>query len=404
MTDAEDLPGPELLAAEAPEAAGRLFEIRLPERDHGSICISSGYRNGAALVLDPRDWLDQGYDGVRIIGSGVNPTHILPTAWDGNTTFASRHHGIVRYENVALHAGTNTAVYFGEQNHARVLVPKFRLELIGSTAQADPPRAGASRTKWPIFGYQLDAIIQDVSIYGAESREHNAYFHGAARHGWLWERVQHQSSGAEGIKVRSDATETVWAGPRVRLIVKECSFSDWFQVWSDRGGAAIVVQGGACDVLVQDSLFWGGGARGTLPAHLRSRAIMVSSENASYNKFTGEVGTGVGNGHVVVRRCGIFGGPGAPDWSSSELIRVGRNSGTQRAAQAVLVDGCAIYGEREHVVAKDLSGRFLVQGCNTPDLRERARAIGANTAHEASILTSERPVPISEGWDTKPAA
>jgi hypothetical protein len=402
-TMTEDTLDPELLEAVAPETTGRrLFEIRLPEHDQGSITLSRGYRNGASLVTDPRDWLDLGYEGVRFIGIGSNPTHIVPTSWDGNNVFVSRHPGTVRFENITLHSGLNTGLFFGEQNTARVMVPKFRLELVGSTVVVDPPRPGASRTKWPLFGYQLDALIQDVEIYGSEAREHNAYFHGAARHGWYWERVQHHSSGAEGIKVRSDASETAWAGPRVRLTVKDCSFADWYQTWSDRGGAAIVVQGGACDILVDGCVFWGGAARGTLPAHLRSHAVMVSSEAYSYSKHRGEIGTGVGNGHVVLRRSAITGGPGPSDWSNAELVRVARNSGEQRAAQAVLIDGCGLWGQREHVSVRDITGRYVMQGCNTPTIRDRCGAIGMDVSHEASILGGGRIIPCSEGHDTRP--
>lgn len=391
----------ELLAAPPPEAAGRLFEILLSEQDHGSINISSSRTNASAqLNLDPRIWLGQGYDGVRIIGEGASPTHLLPNLNDGITLWASQHPGIVRLENIHLHAGFRCAAQFGEPNHARVLMPKFRLELVGCQVTVPPP-TGFGRTKWGLFTYQADVTLEDVILDAYHASEHALYTHQFARNGVYWNRVQVIASGAECLKSRGDAFETVWCGPRARIIVKNSTFADWYQIHSDRGGAAIVLQGAAADLLVEETLFWGGGAIGSLQAHQRSRAIMVSSENASFNKFTGEVGTGVGNGHVVVRRSGIFGGPGAPDWSSSELIRVGHNSGAQRAAQAVLVDGCAIYGEREHVVAKDLSGRFLVQGCNTPELREHASALGANTEHEGSILTSVRPVPLSEGYDSR---
>jgi hypothetical protein len=399
----EDTLDLELLEAVAPETTGRrLFEIRLPAEDQRSICISSTYRNGAQRVLDPNLWLSSGHDGVRIIGEGPSPTHLFCDSHDGITLWASQHRGVVRLENVHLHAGFRCAAQVGEPNHARVLMSEFRLELAGCQVTVPPPTV-FGRTKWGLFTYQCDLFLEDVVIDAYHASEHASYQHQYARHGAWFNRVHVVASGAECLKSRGDAFETMWAGPRARIVVKNSTFAGWYQLHSDRGGAAIVLQGAAADLLVQDSIFWGGGPLGSLPAHLRSRAIMVSSENASYNKFTGEIGTGVGNGHVVVQRCGVFGGPGAPDWSSSELIRVGRNSGSQRAAQAVLVDGCAIYGLREHVMAKDLSGRFLVQNCNTPDIRERASALGADTTNEAAVLTSVRPVPISEGFDSRPA-
>jgi hypothetical protein len=397
----EDTLDPELLEAVAPETTGRrLFEIRLPERDHGSINISSWRTNGSALNLDPREWLDQGYAGVLIVGVGTSPTHILSNLGDGRGLYVSRHPGVVRLETVHVHSGYAEAVHFGEANPGRTIVPRFRLEMIGCQASVPPPTA-FGRSKWCLFGYQSDLWLEDVVLDAYHAAEHASYWHGFARHGLYWKRVTIEGSGAEGCKVRSPYTETGWPGPRARIQLIDCLFKNWHQTWTDRGGAAVVVQGGAADISVLGCVFRGGSALPGIPANRRSRAIMISSENVSYG-IDGTPDVGPGNGRVVIRRCAVSGGPGAEDWNNSELIRVQRNSGSQPAARSVLIEGCGLWGLREHVSVGEITGRFLLQGCNTQEAREACNGIGMDTEHEASILGGGRIIPCSEGYDSRP--
>lgn len=400
MSDAEDEPAPELLASEAPEAAGRLFEILLPERDHGSIAISSSYQNGAQLALDPRLWLGQGYAGVRIIGSGVSPTHLRASSHDGITLWSSQHPGIVRLENIHLHAGFRCAAQIGEPNHARVLVPKFRFELVGCQVTVPPPTA-FGRTKWGLFTYQCDVVLEDVVLDAYHASEHAIYEHGNARYGSYFKRVECVAAGAECFKFRNDPSEIMWPGPRTWIWIEDCSARDFFQTWSDRGGAAIVIQGGGCNIRIRRFISHGGHALPGIGAHQRSKAVMISSEPGGYSAIDGTRGTGPGNGFVFLSEIGASGGPGAPDWSGSELIRVGQNSGaTQPSARAVSIERCGLYGEREHVSVRGQAGRYRLSGCNTPEIREQAAAIGLDTRVEASVLLGSGIIPVSAGFDS----
>lgn len=396
----EDLP--DLSESPLPLERPRLWDFLLSEHDHGSICISSSYRNGAAFQLDPRDWLDRGYEGIRIIGTGAGPTHLRCTSHDGVTLWASRHPGVVRLENIHLHSGFRCASQFGEPNHSRVLVPKFRLELSGCQVTVEAPTA-FGRTKWGLFTYQADLLLQDVLGDAYHASEHLLYSHGFARHGALLERVESVASGAETFKFRNDPNEILWAGPRAWIRIRDSSARDWYQLHSDRGGAAVVVQGGGCNIEIRGFVAFGGHALPGIGAHQRSKAIMISSEPGGYSAIDGTRDRGPGNGFVFISNVGAVGGPGAPDWSGSEIIRVGQNSGaTQKSARAVSIENCALFGLREHVSVHGIGGRFRLSGCNTQELRESAAAIGMNTQEEASILTASGIIPVSAGFDTHP--
>lgn len=396
-----EVQGAEASAALA-TASPRLKEIRLPDGDVGSINIG-WFRNGAAINLDPSTWLGEGYQGVRIVGNGPDRTHLRLTAWDGITFAVGRHPGVVQLEEVTIHAGPNNAssargVAFGEQNLARTVTPEFRFNLYNARAVVEEPLPGNNiGAKWLLFGYQSDVHLRHVELDAFFAAEHAAYWHGVARQGILWDRVRMESCGAEGCKLRSDASETAWV-PGAWLILRDCTLKNWYQQHSWRGGGAITVQGGHVNVLVERTTFWPGrtGFAG-IPVHERSRCISVSSEGLSYNVDNGAVGSGFGNGWVFVRRCGMAGGPG-PSWGYKDILYVDRNGGGQPAAKGVVVSDCGIYGDRMSVKLSQVP-RGLVQRCNTPAIRNYLSSLGMPVDHEAVIITPSRLIPVSEGYE-----
>lgn len=417
--------------------APRLFDIVLPAGDAASINVG-WFRNGATR-LDPSEWLRQGYAGVRFIGAGVDVTHVRCTSWDGITVAVGRHAGIVRLENLTIHSGSDRGTAFGEQNLGRTITPGFRIELQNVRGVVDPPEtyrerraiaAGETaaydgtleapgfpavhlakgdasprygilvgqprRPKWLLFAYNADLIARDCIFDAREAVEHAAYWHGFARYGALLERCRFEGAGAEEWKTRSDATETAWAGADVRIVIRDCSFREWFQPWSWRGGAAIVLQGAAAHVLVERCVFWGGAPVGQLTAKDRCKCVMVSSEGQSYDRATGAVGSGFGNGFVVVRQC-VMWGSSEVDWSNT-IARCARNGGTQLAAQGFFLREVGAWGPRMVVQAGDLpAGRMVIEGCNVGAQVEYAKSIGMPTSPEATFPTSVRRVPLSEG-------
>jgi hypothetical protein len=371
-----------------------LYEIRLPAGDVGSINIAF-FRNGASMQLDPQAWLSQGYDGVRLIGAGVDRTVIRCNAWDGRTIAVGRHPGVVQLEGVTLYAGNTSATQIGEQNFTGQTVPAFGFRFYESKAIVPEP-GSLGRSKWLLFGYQSDVHLRDVELDAYHALEHASYWHGHAKRGLLWERVTMRASGAEGCKIRSDATETAWAGPNAWTIVRGSSFRNWHQPWSSRGGAAIVLQGAATHVLIEGSTFWGGGAAGHIESQMRSKAIMISSEADSFDQATGARGTGFGNGFVSIRRCALR-GYSDYDWHNT-IIRCAPNSGTQKAARGLLIDQCGVWGKNMIVQTGGMPERTtLIQRCNSPAVRSYCDAIGMDTTHEATFPTAARRVLLSEG-------
>jgi hypothetical protein len=373
----------------------RLFDVILPAGDVPGFDIDIPFGTGQRKFWSG-DWLSKGYDGVRFIGAGVQHTHVYAAGHNGISILVDRHPGIVQLENLTLHAGYAKGVHFGIANRSVRPPPRFKLRMVGCHGIVPPPAVGQGRTKWLLFGYNSDVELIDCELDATHASEHASYWHGFAKRGLLWERVKVIGSGAEGCKVRSDVAETAWVGKGVRVVVRNSEFKNWYQTWSDRGGAAIVMQGGAADIVVESCLFWGGGSLGSLPASSRSKCIMVSSEGDSYDILTGRVGVGFGNGFVVVKNSAMRGGPGQENYTT--ILRVGQNGGTQQAARGVLVENCGIWGQRMSLQFEKVpAGKIKVVGCNTPEIRSRSEALGMDTTHEAGIPTSSRVIPVSEG-------
>lgn len=385
-----------------------LMVVDLP-RSSGSINVG-WWSNGAERVYDPNLWLRQGYDGVRFQGEGRDVTHVRCTSWDGVTLAVRQHSGVVELRDLTLHAGYSQATAFGEQNLAKTIAPEFELRLVNVRVVADEPSAYAGkRPKWLVFGYQFDLTMIDCELDGREAVEHDVYVHGSARDGTYVEGCDFVSAGAECIKTRSDASETAWAGPQVKIVVRSSTFRNWYQPWSWRGGAGMVVQGGASNVLVEDCVFYGGefasggGVFPDVPAHQRSRAVMITAEANSYDVDTGAVGTGYGNGWVVVRRSGFFAGGRGPEWYGT-IARVGRNSGSQRAAKGFLFEQGAILGDRMAVQVDNVP-RWAIRRANTPAILNYCRAHfpGVDVV-EASVFGPRGLVKASAGAEFGTAA
>jgi hypothetical protein len=372
-----------------------LLEIRLPA-SHGSINIGAP-KNGAALNINPDEIKAQGYDGVRILPeAGLDRSELRCTAWNGITLeVARRENFVVVLQDLTVWGGVSRAVSFGHQNLSKIVSPGFELRAYRCAFRAAAP-TDAGRPKWLVFGYQFDGLFVDCVFDGYHLGEHDFYGHGSAGKGWAFIGCRFLSSGAEQIKVRSDATETGYAGPQVRLIVRECTFEEWYQDHSDRGGAGIVVQGGALHGLVERCVFRGGEATARVPANARAHCIMVSSEGLSYDIDTGAVdGTGYGNGHWVIRDCALWAHSDVP-WRN-DIIRFGRNGGTQKVAKSVRILRSGIWGRMVQLGVTEV-GTLRVEGCNTPALADFCRnTLGMFTSSEAFFPTSTRRVPLSEG-------
>lgn len=367
----------------------RLKDYVLPAGDFTGFSID--YEGSTGLIpLRSRDWLLAGYDGIRIVGQGIDKTH-LRGSWFSWTAIIERHGGVVQFEEMTIHSKdpSGGAVHFGLQNTAKVIDPRFQARYVNVKVVDDPPNADGGRTKFALFGYNADEYLKHVIIDATQGREHGDYQHGHAKWGSLWEDVEVWGAGAQPDKNRSDASETAWAGRDVWRIRRRCTFKNWYQVWSDRGGAASVAESGAANHLYEDCDFWGGKQAGAINANMRSHAVMLSAEANSYDILTGKVGVGFGNGMIAMRRCTAQGSSDVP-WNN-ELVSIYRNGGG-KTARGVLIEDCGLFGIGMIVkLGTDIpKGQTLVRGCNTNEIRQRAAARGFDVEVEATI--NGRPV------------
>lgn len=350
----------------------KLHEIRLPAGDVPGFSIA--FKGDHKVNLDPQEWLGQGFDGVRFIGAGRGATHLrAEDGYHDSTLFVGPHPGIVQLEALSLHVAKRKAWHMGLA--LQPLYPKFKAIARDIEVVADGTNPDGGRRVWGFFSYQADIDFEHVTFDTADLAEHASYAHGGwGATGARWKNVTVNGCGSQGFKVRFDATEGRWV-KGAKVVVQDCSFKGFGQPWGWRGGAGIVVEGGNSDVLVQRCGFYG------RPGNFR--CLMVDDGAGAFRAGNAPVANGV----IVVDACGFTGGPGSESYSP--IMRVGSTAQnpTWPTAKAVLVQGCAVYGERtlgqfSHIPA----GKLKVTGCNTPQLKDIANAYGFDTTHQSQLV------------------
>lgn len=339
-------------------------------------------------------WLDRGHPGVRFVGAGVERTHVRPYGVD-DTIIIDRHPGHFLLEDLTVHCGSRKGVFFGLAHKGLPLVPEFRLEATRVYMVSDPPAEGAGfSTVWGFFGYQSDVVLRQVRIFHRFGAEHASYWHGFARDGLLWEDVVVESSGSEQCKVANRPSECDRV-PGSRIIVDRCTFQDWKQPGSWRGGGGCVFQGTGVDILVRGSRFFGGEGD-------RSRALMIDDGGPDYfGAVDGIPGQGPANGHVRVIASGFFTGPGVGTELSIAMRsgNLNRNAGHE-VVRSLVVRDSAFYGTRTQVQLGDVpAGTLRVFRCNTPGIGELCETRGYPSSPETYIPLRDRLSLVSEGLE-----
>lgn len=280
------------------------------------------------------------------------------------------------------------------ENGAYSVAPPDTAQVSGGSGSGLTVRLSWRRAKWMWFAYQADLYARDVETDATEAVEHAYYWHGFASRGVDMARCD-TASGAEGFKVRSDQTETAWAGPSTVIAIRDSRFGPWHFAHSWRGGAAVVIQGGASHVVVERCTFYAGEAIPNVSWNERSHAVMISSEAKSYDQ--GSRDSGFGNGYVVIRQCAAVGGSEVA-WSNA-IMRCGRNGGSQFSARGYLLEGSGLWGPRLVIQLAEIpSGKVAIRGCNTPELADYCRDfLGMEPSPEVTFPTAQRLVPLSEG-------
>lgn len=365
-----------------------LLEVRLP----------AGRASGMDLMLANGDqrrnahFLPAGYGGFRIIGAGRSLTHLMvdDDAYHDAPLMVAPFAGVVQVESLSIHGGGRSAIHFGSPSSGRHRGFTLRCRDVDFVAD-QPTAARPGRTRWGYRSYQADVDLEECDFYWGEAAEHCGYAdHFNSARGLDWRKVKVHSSGAEGCKVRCPPSDGLWT-PGVRIRLLECEIRDCFQPHSWRGGACFVGQGTGAKLIEFDRCtMWGKAGSAYM------RTIMIDNGGgAFYSASDGVPGGKFANGHVVIRRTGLFGGPG-PEWFGP-VMRVGPDGSSHMTAQSITIEDCGVYGAKALAQLSGApTGKIRATGCNTPAIRDWCASRGMPVEVEA-MLPGNPLVPFSRG-------
>lgn len=393
-----------------------LHFISLAEGDVGGFDID--YRsNTGRTKYSSSEWRELGKKGVKFKGADRDLTHVRPVG--EHCIFFDSNPGVVWLEDMTVHAGTRTAVFSGMEHVGQPVKPGFKLVMRNVRVVADAPTITGQlfSTVWLLFLNNCDLDLQNVILDGSFAAEHDIYGHGFSSGEWVIDRLVTTGSGSQGVKMRNSPNEVQFV-PNARITIRNSDLRNWMRPGGWRGGAAITLEGSHASLDVDSCIFWGGdfasggGLAKDLPASQRAFAIAIDDAGGDcYSVVDGAIGTGIANGDIRITNCGFDGGPGAE--GLSKQIRIGGlGSGRdgpngRKVARSVTITGCGAYGLRANPADSrtglqwqfsDIpAGKLRVSGCNTPEIREMAQALGLDTTFETMIPTASRLVPVSEG-------
>ncbi len=375
-----------------------LLEIRLGARDYPGIDIKT-QKGSNKLKLDPATYRGLGFDGVRFIGAGVGKTRVVPSTSStdtdsGHAVVVGLEAGHVEFESMSLHVGPQKAMHLGGPTRGEYAepTPDTPLEVVVKDFEviADQ-RTDGDRSFWGIFHYQTDLILEDGEFHCAELAEHAAYGHGHGKNGQRRTRVHFRSSGAEGDKNRADPSE-INATPGSTILIDQCSFANWNQPWSYRGGAGVVCQGTGANIVLKDTVFHGGADA----QHSRCFMVDDNGDKGFWSSENGTLNSGSANGHIILDGVGMSGI--GPPWFSDQA-RVGTIATTAFGdiARSFTMSNSGLYGPGMLLKVQGVP-QVEVSGCNTEAIADQARAFNIDPSVEAQIaLSMQDLVPVSAG-------
>ena len=373
------------------------YIIHLPAGDTiGGWNIDFDGWTGNQKKLHSSQWLSQGYDGILFKGMGRGLSRIRPIADDN--FFVGPHNAYVAFESCTIGVksvvGKGKAVHMGLANPTGPILPNFKCILRDVELDAE------DQFVWGLFGYQSDWELIDVHFNAsmAQGREHNLYAHGFAKDGAYYERVKMDGCGAECLKHTARPGESRWVKDAL-IHIKSCTFKNWNQPWSWRGGAGFTAQGSSANILIEGSRYYGGATMD------KAHCIMLDDSGTDYySAIDGTPGQGPANGHVIIRNTGgALNGVSQP-WNNG-ICRIGTlqgGTGVHHCARTLLVDNCGFYGENTLFMiggagGDSIFGPAAIRNCNTPQVRDIMGALGFKVDVETRIAGPTGVIPMSQG-------
>lgn len=375
----------------APWPTPKLYVIELPAGRVPGFSID--YAGDQLKRYDSSEWLSKGFDGVLFRGAGRQLTTIVDNpGYQRASVFIGPHNGVVAFEGLTIETSEDCAIQAGVEKPQRF--PKFQVRLQNVHVQARPTTLQGIRSVWGLFTFGADTWLEDVSFNCTNTTEHASYSHGYALRGSRWVRVTVQGSGAENDKHATRPWEMHFT-PNASIYRADCTYQNWNQPWTWRGGAGIVVQGAAADVVVERCVFYGGKDAS------HCRCVMIDDGQVGiqgHYGMDGSLGGFPANGWIILNDCGVSGS--GTLGTSSPVVRVGTVYGESRAtARGFLMEDCGAYGKLAVMqIANVPTGRIIVRRCNTEGIESTCAAHGFDTSSEVMIPLKDKLLPVSAGW------
>lgn len=369
-----------------------LKPMHLPDGDASGFDIDFPGWTGNKLKYDSSTWKSEGYDGVVFIGKGVNRTKILPNTLVDSTVLIHPYAGIVQFEECSVYCAKRKGIHHGlaGRNH-----PENSLIARNFKVVADEPNNGKPHsTVWGVFTYQtfmdFDGVIFDMEY----SAEHASYAHGLAHQGLKWHNVHVVGSGAEGCKVTARPSECRWT-ENAWIDIQNCTFKNWHQPHSWRGGAGVTIQGTGANVYVNNTMFHG------RPGDKYTRCFMVDDSGRNfYSAIDGKPGGGPANGAIIIENSGMTGG-GKP--SLSPIMRLGTLDPTRPnplVATKFFMRNSGVYGKNTVAEIKGvMDDNVYINNVNSPEIKSIANGMGINTSEETLLNHKGALTPMSQGYN-----
>lgn len=355
------------------------------------------------IKFEPSSWA--GHSGLHFKGTDPLVRTKMQSTGYHTTVALGRNSGFIIFENIEF----QTAIADGKRIHvwAGVDAPN-KPDFVQATAMfvncswTCPDIPSGKYGVWGLFTDQFDIILIDCEFHTQKLYEHAMYWHAFGQLGAYLNGVEVFASGAIGAQLTArpgpmyytdpaklakakhalPGPEEDWFHPTTGAFVymKDCTFRDWFQSWSWRGGAGAALQGAGVSMLFEDCRWL------DFDDH-SSPAVGMTNSGVEHFDPLGVAGDEPSMGDMIFRRCFLYAGPnGNANWPPLvDMSAQGTLSPT--IARSVTFEDCGLYGNRRRVTLRQvLNDDITVVGCNTPAIEAEASLVwGMDTTYEAQL-------------------
>lgn len=293
----------------------------------------------------------------------------------------------IRFERIVFYGGARSCVFLGIDSAGTSELRPLHAEFIDCEFR-DAPR---KFTLWGLHTYQTSLRFERCVWELEESREHGIYIRGLAappgteddefKLAALFESCEFRAVGAEGIKItwRPDslanpggkhASQGTPYVPGCVVAILNTRIQNYAQPHSWRGGAGIVIQGGACTVFVSGCVVGPSAVQVNSGKRSKPAIAMDAPPGGEWYGRDGRASAGKGNRELIVVNSLLY--------AENEMALRALDAG------ACLLAGSGVYGNGSYVRMQNM-GLSGVSGCNTDDIDAAAIREGLWTENVAPV-------------------